>query len=87
MPPVELLVPDPWAPRCSVECGGNGWVDCWSCHGAGVFCGCSDDCTAECDQPELECPTPAPCRECAGAGGWACPVCAADDGGEHDDGT
>lgn len=85
MPPVELLVPDPDAePRHFADCDGNGYETCWHCHGAGAFCGCADDCTPECDDPELTCPCPATCRECDGAGGFRCPGCAASD--EGDDG-
>lgn len=65
-------------PTCSEECGGNGWIQCWDCGGAGGYHDCGDDC-CPCLSPEPN----VVCTTCSGAGIWQCPACGAGWGGER----
>jgi hypothetical protein len=69
---------------CSPDCDGDGWLTCWKCGGAGVFCGCFDDVVGEC--PELECSAPVACEECGGDGHYPCSGSLHGDGTEDDGG-
>jgi hypothetical protein len=49
-----------------------GWIQCWSCGGAGDYHDCGEDscCCAYPDTDERWA-----CGECLGDGGWPCHVC------------
>ena len=56
---------DECSEECSEECGGNGWIACWDCGGAGEVTVADDDMTD----------MVATCGTCLGKEGWPCPVC------------